>query len=180
MKCSKYVVAGCLFGLLSSQSPAFALEQAVGGDFQTEATWSALSTMIKSTKSYAQMVNARVDQILLCNAKGMLYTPGAEGIDADGCSGGGGHSVVVHPVAFTGSACSTIKTVNLGVHDACFLTTSAQSSGKSAGDIQCYLNVSEKGEWTLGASSTGQCMSCAAVCMDMGATFSGPRAWKWR
>lgn len=178
MKCSIYVVAGGLFGLLSPQSPAFALEQAVGGDFQTEVTWSALSTMIKSTKSYAQMVNARVDQILLCNAKGMLYTPGAEGVDRDGCSGGG-HAVVVHPVAST-AACSTVRTLSLGVHDTCFLTTSAQSSGKSAGDIQCYLNVSEKGEWTLGASTTGQCMSCAAVCMDMGATFSGPRAWKWR
>ncbi|RYG59030.1 MAG: hypothetical protein EON60_11670 [Alphaproteobacteria bacterium] len=52
-----------------------AQERAAGGSAETQMTWSTLSNQVKGTQAYAEGVNTRVDQVVACGNKGMLYAP---------------------------------------------------------------------------------------------------------
>lgn len=60
-------------------------ERAAGSSVDVQMSWSALSTMVNAVDTKTTAVNSRVDQIVVCSRKGMVYAPGAAGIDADGC-----------------------------------------------------------------------------------------------
>lgn len=62
-----------------------AQERAATGTTETQMTWSALSSKVNSTQSYAEGVNSRVDQIAACGKKGLVYAPGHAGADTGGC-----------------------------------------------------------------------------------------------
>ncbi len=66
-------------------SLAVVQERAAGGPVETQMTWSALSEMVKSANLKTDGVNARVDQIVVCNRKAMAYAPGFAGADSEGC-----------------------------------------------------------------------------------------------
>lgn len=64
---------------------AHAQERAAIGNVQTQMTWSALSTLINGVSTKTDAVNSRVDQVVVCAKKGMVYAPGQTGADADAC-----------------------------------------------------------------------------------------------
>ncbi|BAV53020.1 Uncharacterized protein MLTONO_p0550 (plasmid) [Mesorhizobium loti] len=65
--------------------PAIAQERAATGPMDTQMTWSALSDQISSLKTQVTGTNARMDQLVLCGKKGLLYAPGQAGADGQGC-----------------------------------------------------------------------------------------------
>lgn len=62
-----------------------AQERAAGGTVETQMTWSALSSLVNAASAKADAVNSRVDQAVVCGKKGMVYAPGAAGVDGAGC-----------------------------------------------------------------------------------------------
>lgn len=64
---------------------ATAQERAAGSTLETQMTWSALSSKIKTTQDYAEGVNSKLDQAIACGKLGKLYAPGANGADPKGC-----------------------------------------------------------------------------------------------
>ncbi len=80
------LVRYCLLTLLVFTTGILhAQERAAGSSVDVQMSWSALSTMVNAVDTKTTAVNSRVDQIVLCSKKGMVYAPGAAGIDADGC-----------------------------------------------------------------------------------------------
>ena len=63
---------------------AHAQERSAAGSVDLQMTWTALNSLVQSSVAKSDMVNARVDQVVICNRKAMLYAPGS-GADADGC-----------------------------------------------------------------------------------------------
>lgn len=70
---------------LAFAGAAQAQERTAIGGTDTQMTWSALSTLINGVSTKTDAVNSRVDQVVVCAKKGMVYAPGAPGIDGDGC-----------------------------------------------------------------------------------------------
>ncbi|PZP39139.1 MAG: hypothetical protein DI585_05055 [Pseudomonas fluorescens] len=64
---------------------AHAQERAASGSVDTQMTWTALKTAVGAVEGKADAVNARVDQIVVCGRKGMVYAPGDGAADAQGC-----------------------------------------------------------------------------------------------
>ncbi len=60
-------------------------ERAAGSSVDVQMSWSALSTMVQAVDTKTTAVNSRVDQIVVCSKKGMVYAPATAGIDTDGC-----------------------------------------------------------------------------------------------
>lgn len=83
---------------------ATAQERSAMGAIDTQVTWSALRTMVDAANTKSDAVNARMDQVVVCGKKGMVYAPGATSADGDGClSAGGGKGCVMDVVAVCGS-----------------------------------------------------------------------------
>ncbi|RYG60189.1 MAG: hypothetical protein EON60_08020 [Alphaproteobacteria bacterium] len=61
---------------------AYAQERAAGGAAETQMTWSSLRSIVDGANAISDAVNTRVDQIVACNKKQMIYSPGTT---ADGC-----------------------------------------------------------------------------------------------
>ncbi len=76
-----------LIGLASLSLPQMihSQERSAGSSVDVQMSWSALSTMVNAVDTKTTAVNSRVDQLVVCSKKGMVYAPGAAGIDADGC-----------------------------------------------------------------------------------------------
>ncbi len=62
-----------------------AQERTAAGTLGTQMTWSALKTLVDDAGTKITATNYRIDQMEKCAKKGLLYTPGLEGVDADGC-----------------------------------------------------------------------------------------------
>ncbi|PZP38965.1 MAG: hypothetical protein DI585_05710 [Pseudomonas fluorescens] len=76
------VLAGAMFAALPFTVSA--QERSASGSVDLQMTWTALNSLVQSSVAKSDMVNARVDQVVVCNRKAMLYAPGG-GADADGC-----------------------------------------------------------------------------------------------
>jgi hypothetical protein len=63
-----------------------AQERTAGGALDTQMTWTALSNVAKAASDKADMVSSRVDQVVVCGRKGMVYAPGLSGADGQGCA----------------------------------------------------------------------------------------------
>lgn len=70
-----------VLSLCAAVPSVYAQERTAGGSFDTQMTWTALSTLVKSADAKADMVNVRVDQVVACSRRGMLYAPNAGGGD---------------------------------------------------------------------------------------------------
>src|SRR5689334_12035540 len=70
---------------LCMSQPLWAQERSAGGSAETQMTWSALSAKIANVDTKATGANVRIDQLVKCGKKEMLYAPGMAGADADGC-----------------------------------------------------------------------------------------------
>ncbi|WP_142781090.1 hypothetical protein [Agrobacterium sp. T29] len=70
---------------LSLITAAFAQERTAAGTVENQMSWSALNTKIATANSKADAVNSRVEQVVVCGRKGMLYAPGQAGADGQGC-----------------------------------------------------------------------------------------------
>lgn len=64
---------------------ATAQERAAGSALDTQMTWSSLSTKVKSTQTYAEGVNAKIEQAIVCGKQNRLYAPAAPGANSQGC-----------------------------------------------------------------------------------------------
>lgn len=64
---------------------AEAQERTAGSALDTQMTWTALSNQVKSTQSYAEGLNTKVEQAIVCGKSNMLYAPGAPGATTQGC-----------------------------------------------------------------------------------------------
>lgn len=62
-----------------------AQERTAGSSLENQMTWTALSSMAKNAADKADMVDVRVNQIVVCSRKKMLYAPGMNGADSEGC-----------------------------------------------------------------------------------------------
>lgn len=81
----RIVMMGLMGGLCLLATGAQAQERTAIGGTDTQMTWSALSTLINGVDTKTDAVNSRVDQVVVCAKKGMVYAPGAPGTDAQGC-----------------------------------------------------------------------------------------------
>jgi hypothetical protein len=61
-----------------------AQERTAGSNLDTQMTWSALSGQITTATQRADSAHIRIDQVAVCGAKGMVYSPGGGG-DSQGC-----------------------------------------------------------------------------------------------
>lgn len=83
-----FFLSGYFLILLTVFGVAFdseAQERAASGVMETQMTWSALSNIAKGAGDKADAVNSRVNQIVVCGRKNMIYAPNAIGVDAEGC-----------------------------------------------------------------------------------------------
>jgi len=78
-----------ILALLCLAGSAFAQERSASGALDTELTWSALSSQLSTAKGQLAGANVRIDQVIVCGKKSMLYAPGA-GADSQGCVAGNG------------------------------------------------------------------------------------------
>lgn len=62
---------------------AQAQERTASGAISEQVTWSSLSAQISAVNSRTEAVNSRIDQLVVCARKGMIYAPGSG--DAQGC-----------------------------------------------------------------------------------------------
>ena len=70
--------------LLFAATTAQAQEAAATSSVNLTATWNALNTQVNESSTKSDMVNTRIDQIVVCNKKNMMYAPGG-GADSSGC-----------------------------------------------------------------------------------------------
>jgi len=64
---------------------AYAQERTAAGALETQASWAALKSLTEQANTNAKSAHIRLDQIELCGKKGMLYAPGGEDSDKQGC-----------------------------------------------------------------------------------------------
>ncbi|RYG60187.1 MAG: hypothetical protein EON60_08010 [Alphaproteobacteria bacterium] len=64
---------------------AYAQERTAMGTTETQMTWTALKNLIDSANAKSDGAHKRIDQIVVCNTKQMIYSPDTNGKDADGC-----------------------------------------------------------------------------------------------
>ncbi|MER9336780.1 hypothetical protein NKJ06_22740 [Mesorhizobium sp. M0293] len=83
--------------------PAMAQERAATGPIDTQMTWSALSSQISTLGVKVDGANKRMDQLVICSKKSMLYAPGDAVSDTDGCLSPLGN---IKTVVVSGSICS--------------------------------------------------------------------------
>ncbi|RYG60598.1 MAG: hypothetical protein EON60_06580 [Alphaproteobacteria bacterium] len=60
-------------------------ERTAGNTTDVQMSWSILSNKIQTNTAKTDAVTARVDQSVTCGKKGMVYGPGADDADDDGC-----------------------------------------------------------------------------------------------
>ena len=97
------------FGVLLAAAAAspLAQERSASGATDMQASWTAIHTMAGSAMVKADNVNARVNSIVTCNQKAMMYV-GAGG-DADGCVD---NLYITQLTTSVGTAEAQIKTIN--------------------------------------------------------------------
>lgn len=66
-------------------SHAFAQEITASGNLQTETSWAALRSLVEAANNQSKMAMALAEAIKSCGSKGMVYGPGVEGADTNGC-----------------------------------------------------------------------------------------------
>ncbi len=71
--------------MLSGSQLVQAQERAAAGSLENQMTWTSLSNMAKAAEAKADAVNSRVDAVVVCGKKGMVYAPDAPLADAAGC-----------------------------------------------------------------------------------------------
>ncbi len=71
--------------VLALAGTGHAQERTAAGSLDTQMTWSALAAKVGAASDKAEAVNSRVDQIVVCGLKGMLYAPGHAKADGQGC-----------------------------------------------------------------------------------------------
>ncbi|RYG61343.1 MAG: hypothetical protein EON60_03895 [Alphaproteobacteria bacterium] len=62
-----------------------AQERVAIGSGETQMTWTALKTAVETARSESSGAHKRIDQIVVCNTKQMIYSPDTIGKDNDGC-----------------------------------------------------------------------------------------------
>lgn len=80
-------------------SPATALETTSSGSIQTEASWSALKSMVDNANSRITVLQTA---LTACSRNGKLYAPGADTADAGGC--------IAIPAGITGTDLTQMQT----------------------------------------------------------------------
>ncbi len=81
----KFIFSLLVGAMVMVGAAVVAQERTAAGALQTQMTWSALSSQLQATRIYAEGVNSRVDQAVICAKKGMLYAPGDPTADTQGC-----------------------------------------------------------------------------------------------
>lgn len=71
-----------IFGMVGATQ---AQERAAGGTTETQMTWTALKSQVETARTESAAAHTRIDKIVICNKKNMLYVPGVTGADTDGC-----------------------------------------------------------------------------------------------
>lgn len=71
--------------LVAPFSHTSAQETTASGNLQTEASWSALKSLIDAANNQSKMAMVLAEAIKSCGSKGMVYGPGVAGADANGC-----------------------------------------------------------------------------------------------
>lgn len=71
--------------LVAPLSHTSAQETTASGNLQTEASWSALKSLIDAANNQSKMAMIAVEAIQNCGSKGMLYGPKSPSKDASGC-----------------------------------------------------------------------------------------------
>ncbi len=64
---------------------ATAQERVASGNMNVEATWQALKSLTEQANGNAKMALNLANSQYTCSLKGMFYSPGAAGVDADKC-----------------------------------------------------------------------------------------------
>ncbi len=71
----------------------YAQERTASGNFASEASWTALQSLVQGANANAKAAHIRLNQMEVCGTKGMLYAPSATGVDTQGCKAIGGAQV---------------------------------------------------------------------------------------
>lgn len=74
-----------ILAALVATGPVMAQERSAGGTRETQMTWSALSNQISAVQAQVGNTNGRIDDIVTCAKKGMVYALGAAGVDSQNC-----------------------------------------------------------------------------------------------
>lgn len=80
MKTLSVVILACLLAPLAS-----AQERTAGGSLGNQMTWVALKDIADQANGNAKNAKLLAEAIKTCGVKGMLYSPGTSGADAQGC-----------------------------------------------------------------------------------------------
>ncbi len=65
--------------------PVMAQERTAAGALDTQMTWSTLKSLVDDANTKSGAAHIRIDQIVLCNKNNLIYAPGVDGADSDGC-----------------------------------------------------------------------------------------------
>lgn len=117
-----------MLGLSACCGLAQAQERTAGSALDTQMTWSALSNQINSVSTAVNALDTKVMQTTICGKKGMLYSPGAPGADAQGCleaSKAGDTTTNITKLA------DTIKQTNTSLSSTSSLVTNILNCNKS-------------------------------------------------
>lgn len=101
---------GMMAALCLAVAPVHAQERTASGPLETQASWSALKSMVESTNGNLATLRIEVDAIKKCGTQSMIYAPGGPNSDASGCASVGS-SVQVGTVTNTSSY--STRTVNV-------------------------------------------------------------------
>lgn len=74
-----------ILSLLALLPNVHAQERTAAGTMETQMSWSALNTKIATANTKADAVNTRIEQVIVCSRKGLLYAPGQSEADGQGC-----------------------------------------------------------------------------------------------
>ncbi len=80
----------CKYAIYSLYIVAFATaghaqERTAAGVLDTQMTWSTLKSLVDAASVKSDAAHSRIDQILTCNKKNMIYSPDSSGTDTQGC-----------------------------------------------------------------------------------------------
>lgn len=141
-------------------STAMAQERTAAGAMDTQMTWTALSAKVQSANDKADAVNVRVDQVVVCGKKGMVYAPGATGADSQGCFQSATAPGVITSLTTIQSSVSNVVTCNKAgqVFDGTKCIASVQGKPTTDASRQ-YRVVSGRGDgWVPKSCADGYVM----------------------
>lgn len=124
-----------ILGLLCLAGSAFAQERSATGSMETQMTWSALSDQVNIAKTQLAGANVRINQVVVCGRKSMLYAPGA-GADSQGCVAGNG-SLPPSVLATLNTNTTNIQTVTANVTAIAACSQSGGTLALSGSSLVC-------------------------------------------